>query len=676
MITVHPDNYKGYIRFAELMYDLDPKLAMLALAQAASLNPDLAGKVSRNMRRLVDICSYGPIVTEAEMDRIPAPLVPFLVRSWKSHYVPGLLWTHATVARDRQVFINYRLPRFFSWLYPGRIAGMSTPRNEKDVNALSSMGFTHVLTLTREAPLDPTWFLAREIENVHLPLDNYRAPTLEEMDTVYEMICNGGVWLVHCGGGVGRAGTVLACLIAMLGLDGVGTGQPKLDAQTTIEALRHARPRSLESEIQEKFVSSWISHRWKRLDTARRLDEPVSILDRSTMTPVPDLSIPSVFFLIGKPGSGKSWLSTAIAKRRPRGKTIIISQDESGSRSMCEAHLSRDHPSDVLIILDRCNPSAQDRKLWLALTSRTVIGIFFDYSNDLCRQRINSRLDHSTIRAGRGDNALDQMDRLMHPPRYEEGFTSVLHITSFTAAREAVNLLTPDLPLLKFPRTPHLLNLGATTDDDIVLADFDILKGNLTLEEKVDGANMGISLAYDGSIRVQNRSHWVSSADHAQFKPLDRWMERHRAPLCQILNRDDQYPERFILYGEWVVAKHSIRYDNLPDRFIAFDLFDRLEGTFASRSILARALSKHGIHQVPLLAHTAQVSKTEVMQMLTRSSAYSRERVEGVYVRFEDDKRIQTLQRGKVVRGDFITGNEHWSKGQTVYNNVIMSEGS
>jgi atypical dual specificity phosphatase len=59
-----------------------------------------------------------------------------------------------------------------------------------------------------------------------------------------------------------------------------------------------------------------------------------------------------------------------------------------------------------------------------------------------------------------------------------------------------------------------------------------------------------------------------------------------------------------------------------------------------------------------------------VMAMLQRKSAYSSERVEGVYIRFEDERRRRTIGRGKVVRGDFIAGNEHWSKGRITLNGI------
>jgi atypical dual specificity phosphatase len=72
------------------------------------------------------------------------------------------------------------------------------------------------------------------------------------------------------------------------------------------------------------------------------------------------------------------------------------------------------------------------------------------------------------------------------------------------------------------------------------------------------------------------------------------------------------------------------------------------------------------------LGESTEIAKKDLMEMLTRTSAFSTtDRLEGVYVRFEDEKRSKTLDRGKIVRGDFIVGNEHWSKGRINFNGIL-----
>ncbi|HMM73809.1 MAG TPA: RNA ligase family protein, partial [Rhodocyclaceae bacterium] len=61
----------------------------------------------------------------------------------------------------------------------------------------------------------------------------------------------------------------------------------------------------------------------------------------------------------------------------------------------------------------------------------------------------------------------------------------------------------------RFPHTPHLAWLGPDAPrDDKVLAPAEaraLLSGEVVVEEKLDGANLGLSLAPDGSLRAQNR---------------------------------------------------------------------------------------------------------------------------------------------------------------------------
>lgn len=147
----------------------------------------------------------------------------------------------------------------------------------------------------------------------------------------------------------------------------------------------------------------------------------------------------------------------------------------------------------------------------------------------------------------------------------------------------------------KFPRTPHLINLGAVTEDDILAATPE-LTGHLTIEEKMDGFNMGFSLDMTGQqILVQNRSHYVNHTTHAQFKPLQSWLTNNTKVLTKLLYLGPDFPERNILYGEWMVATHSIPYTHLPTQFIAFDFYDRQLKQFVLQSMLKRILEGPGL---------------------------------------------------------------------------------
>jgi atypical dual specificity phosphatase len=84
------------------------------------------------------------------------------------------------------------------------------------------------------------------------------------------------------------------------------------------------------------------------------------------------------------------------------------------------------------------------------------------------------------------------------------------------------NAMVADTPagFFKFPRTHHLIDTGgsAMTRDDLLV---DKKRKQLfigpnaklvSVQEKVDGANLGISIDKDYNIILQNRSHYVTSA--------------------------------------------------------------------------------------------------------------------------------------------------------------------
>lgn len=473
---------------------------------------------------------------------------------------------------------------------------------------------------------------------------------------------------------------------------------PVLGSDEAIKLLRLARPKSIESDLQAAFVSKWVSHRWKLLSAPPPLIEPSHSLDKHFLLgdqiPASDLDN-VILFLIGKPGSGKSFFSEMVTKRRlGNHPTIVISQDDCGSKEMCETEISREWPSKTLLIFDRCNPRSKDRKSWLKKVhpARRPIAIYFDFDKTLCKQRIDQRLGHPTIRAGRGVKALDEMDKAMESPSLNEGFKTIIRITSFTAAKElAVKWLTNPIPLRKFPRTPHLIDTGASTEDDLVYDIFPangILEGNLTIEEKIDGANLGISLDHDLKLVIQNRSHLIHDTVSGQFKGMDAWLREHSTALFDILHRDPAFPERYILYGEWCQARHSIQYNCLADKFLAFDLYDRLSNTNCSRRVITKLLKGSGIAQAPFIKYSDTITKEEVLAIIQGRSVFaskptsaskrdqSLSRMEGIYIRFEDPKRLICEARGKVVRSDFLAVDaKHWSRTDIMWNRTRFEAG-
>lgn len=228
-------------------------------------------------------------------------------------------------------------------------------------------------------------------------------------------------------------------------------------------------------------------------------------------------------------------------------------------------------------------------------------------------------------------------------------------------------------PFCKFPRTEHLFDAGgkAVTRDDLLVPDLDFfLDGNkmIYVEEKVDGANVGFSLLPNGQILCQNRSHYVTASSQAQFEKLPLWLDQYGEALKTILE-----PGRHILFGEWCYMVHSLQYTRLPGYFLAFDLYDKFTGTFASRKELHTLLRPTGIPVVPIIAKLSFDSKTSLLPLLETQSRFRDGTVEGIYLRL-DSEDGQVARRCKLVRPDFMSGMElHWSS-QMLKKNAVCQD--
>jgi len=79
---------------------------------------------------------------------------------------------------------------------------------------------------------------------------------------------------------------------------------------------------------------------------------------------------------------------------------------------------------------------------------------------------------------------------------------------------------------VKFPRTPHLVWLGGSSPrGDKLMAAAEAgewLRRPMSVEEKVDGANLGLSRGADGRLRAQSRGHYLDPRAAGQWKPLWR----------------------------------------------------------------------------------------------------------------------------------------------------------
>ena len=220
--------------------------------------------------------------------------------------------------------------------------------------------------------------------------------------------------------------------------------------------------------------------------------------------------------------------------------------------------------------------------------------------------------------------------------------------------------------LRKFPKTPHLLWLSPQpARDDKVMSNTEaeafLDVGECVVEEKVDGANLGLSFDESGRLRAQNRGNFLEGRLTGQWEGLRGWLACHEPKLREHL------PPGAVLFGEWCYAQHSMAYSHLPDWFLGFDVLD----------VSARFLTTHrrdalfgaiGFMPIRCVAR-GRFTLYQLQAMLSGPSAYGDGPVEGLYLRREDNEWL--LQRAKLVRPEFVQAiGEHWSRGPLHMNRL------
>jgi len=155
-------------------------------------------------------------------------------------------------------------------------------------------------------------------------------------------------------------------------------------------------------------------------------------------------------------------------------------------------------------------------------------------------------------------------------------------------------------PIRKYPRTQHLTGSALQVGDhDLAQIPFGELRGRpLVVEEKVDGANSGISFTAEGGLLLQSRGHYLTGGPRERhFAQLKTWASAHQYTLWEALR------DRYLVYGEWMYARHTIFYDQLEHYFLEFDVFDKQTQTFLSTERRRALLGGLPIRSVPVLHH-------------------------------------------------------------------------
>lgn len=238
----------------------------------------------------------------------------------------------------------------------------------------------------------------------------------------------------------------------------------------------------------------------------------------------------------------------------------------------------------------------------------------------------------------------------------------------------------------KYPRTPHVegsrLQKG---DEDLSQIPFESIKNKyLVIEEKVDGANTAISFNDKKELLLQSRGHYLTGGYRERhYNFLKQWASIHQDKLYDVLGT------RYIMYGEWLYAKHTVYYDALPHYFLEFDIYDKEQEIFLNTQKRRELIKDLPVYSVPVLGEGKFNSMEEIVSYLGNSHYITKNHLEnlintskklnldpdrqlketdnsmlmeGIYIKVEDDNQVK--ERMKYVRYTFLQTVEesetHW----------------
>lgn len=204
--------------------------------------------------------------------------------------------------------------------------------------------------------------------------------------------------------------------------------------------------------------------------------------------------------------------------------------------------------------------------------------------------------------------------------------------------------------MFKYPRTYHFsFSEGATSDDKITEDDFLLKNKKIVITEKMDGENTTI---YNNYWHARS----LTSSHQEYHSKLIRRMQEFQYLI----------PDNLRICGEDLCVKHSIYYDNLPDIFLAFSVWEN-EICYSWEDTL-EICDMLEIKTVPVL-YEGDFDLDLIKEIAKK---VVKEGKEGIVVRSFDIFLYKDFSKNvmKFVRKNHVQTDKHWSKGEIIYNKV------
>ena len=251
--------------------------------------------------------------------------------------------------------------------------------------------------------------------------------------------------------------------------------------------------------------------------------------------------------------------------------------------------------------------------------------------------------------------------------------------------------------IYKYPKTYHLEGSGLQSQGKAKVPFKTIAQRHIVVEEKMDGINVAVSFNQTGEMLLQSRGHFLTGGEREKhFSLFKQWAYSLADRLYLLLG------DRYILYGEWLYAKHTVFYNFLPHYFLEYDILDTKTKTFLDTLSRQKLLPDLDIFSVPVL-YSGQPNKYSELTSLIGQSNYIKSGhiqqlkalcqanntniekamqqtdntnlMEGLYIKVEEDGVVK--ERYKYIRSEFITtilnSRSHWLNRVIIPNQLCSS---
>ncbi|MBQ2184634.1 MAG: RNA ligase family protein [Lachnospiraceae bacterium] len=203
----------------------------------------------------------------------------------------------------------------------------------------------------------------------------------------------------------------------------------------------------------------------------------------------------------------------------------------------------------------------------------------------------------------------------------------------------------------KYPRTYHFPFSPGRGSDDKVLDDFERYFANkeVVITEKMDGENTTI-------YRDMCHARSIDSLHHLYHS----WLLQYAQSFQYLLGQNER------VCGEYLYARHSIEYTNLPTYFLVFSIWNR--ANCLSWDETEKRCKELGLQTVPVLYKGCYNQEKVETAIQTVSNGGG----EGIVMRLASGFTYDNFSTSivKYVRANHVQSDKHWSQQAIIKNRI------